>query len=86
MTIKPLNNKIKLQLTEETIGGIKTDSVSEKGVILAVGEMCKNFSKTHIGRTLYFKAWAVDVITEGTEKHYFLSDDSDAICGINEVE
>lgn len=39
-----------------------------------------------IGATLYFKAWAVDIITEGDNKYYFISADSDAICGIKYAE
>lgn len=38
-----------------------------------------------IGATLYFKAWAVDIITDTDgSKHYFISSDSDAICAISD--
>lgn len=35
-----------------------------------------------IGKKLYFKAWAVDVITVGDTKHYFIDADSDGLCAI----
>lgn len=80
--IKPINKKIKIEMTAEKIGGIQSDYVAERGVILDVAEDCIKISKAAVGRVLYFKSWAVDVITIDDEKHYFISEDSDAICGI----
>jgi len=79
--MKPLGNKIQLDIQEVKIGAIQSDSINEKGVILATGGDVST-NDFPIGATLYFKAWAVDVITEGEEKYYFISADSDAICGI----
>jgi len=87
--LKPLHNKIQLDIQEVTIGGIKSTSIEEHGTILAIGEWVQK-TKYPIGSKLYFKTWAVDVITEGGEKYYFISAESDAICAIknkfNETE
>jgi len=88
--MKPLNNKIQLDIKEVKIGAIQSDSIEEHGTIIAVGEKVedsltnnyKDLKRFPIGATLYFKAWAVDVITKGQEKYYFISADSDAICAI----
>lgn len=79
----PLHNKIQLEIIEEKVGGIQSDAIQEKGTIVAIGKGI-DFEGTpyKIGATLYFKAWAVDVITEGDEKYYFIDAASDAICAI----
>lgn len=80
MQIKPLGKKIKIKMEEERIGAIQSDSVQEKGQIIATGIECEKIWP--IGSTLVFKSWAVDVLFINGEKHYFISEDSDAICGI----
>lgn len=95
--MKPLNNKIQLDIKEVKIGAIQSDAIEEHGTIIAVGRgisqnsgIAWNEEKQEycpeelIGKTLYFKAWAVDVITKGQEKFYFISADSDAICAISD--
>lgn len=79
--LKPLNNKIMLQIDEMKIGAIQSDSISEAGRIISTGP---NVDKVLFkeGRMLYFKAWAVDIITKDDEKYYFISADSDAICAL----
>lgn len=79
--MKPLHNKIKLDIKEEKIGSIQSDAIQEQGIILDVGMMVDE-QLFKIGATLYFKAWAIDIITDGDQKHYFISADSDAICAI----
>lgn len=87
--IQPLNNKIQLQIDELKFGAIESETIAEKGIIINVGEgrntqNGKLFSEIfQIGKTLYFKAWAVDIITDTDgKKYYFISADSDAICAI----
>jgi hypothetical protein len=80
--MKTINKKIKLDIKEEVIGAIQSDSISERGVILDVASDCQKYDKSQIGATLYFKAWAIDVITIDQKKHYFISEDSDAILAI----
>lgn len=77
----PLKTKIKLAIEEVKIGAIQSDAIEEHGTILSVGEWVDE-TVFSVGRTLYFKAWAIDVITDNGEKHYFISSDSDAICAI----
>ena len=86
--MKPLNNKIQLDIKEVKIGAIQSDAIEEHGTIIAIGDRAylqdkpKSELKELVGKTLYFKAWAVDVITKGQDKYYFISADSDAICAI----
>lgn len=79
--MKPLGNKIQLDIKKTKIGVIQSDSIEEHGTIVALGSKVSSEELT-VGSTLYFKSWAVDVITEGTETLYFISADSDAICAI----
>lgn len=88
--MKPTNNKIQLDIPEVKIGVIQSDSIEEHGTIIAVGRNVKHYYDAdndnkldfEVGKTLYFKAWAIDVITKGEEKYYFISADSDAICAV----
>ncbi len=80
--MKPLGNKIQLDIKEVKIGAIQSDSIEEHGTIIAVGEEV-NKDKFPIGATLYFKAWQVDVISVDGEKNYYISADGDAICAIS---
>jgi co-chaperonin GroES (HSP10) len=86
--MKPLGNKIQLDIQKEKTGAIQSDAIEEHGTIIALGEKLQNDPQRAwsmvfpIGATLYFKAWAVDIITEGENVYYFISSDSDAICAI----
>jgi co-chaperonin GroES (HSP10) len=94
--MKPLNNKIQLEINEILSGGLPTGKIEEHGTIIAIADGVWNgtgpvarrneeivqVGHFEVGKTLYFKAWAVDVITKGQEKFYFISSDSDAICAI----
>lgn len=79
--MKTYGNKIQLEIKEQKIGAIQSDTIAEKGTVIGLG-MNVDVGVFAIGDTLYFKAWAVDVITEGDKKYYFISADSDAICAI----
>lgn len=79
--MKPLNTKIQLDIKEVKIGAIQSDAIEEHGTIIAVG---KDVIGYEVGATLYFKAWACDIITVGQDKYYFISADSDAICAISD--
>lgn len=79
--MKPLKNKLMLDIKEIKIGMIQSDSIEEHGTIIAVGPDVDS-EVFKIGATLYFKAWQVDVITKDGEKYYFLSADGDSICAI----
>lgn len=86
--MKPIGNKIQLDIQEVKIGMIQSDAIEEHGKIIAVGDLVgKNADEVlqfAVGKTLYFKAWAVDVISENGKKYYFISADSDAICAISD--
>jgi len=79
--MKPTNNKIQLDVQEITHMGESTGAIQEQGIIIALGDWMDD-DKWKIGATLYFKAWAVDIITDGDKKYYFIDALSDAICAI----
>lgn len=78
----PLKNKIQLKIDDVKIGMIQSDTVAEKATVVAVGPDCKPETAAMVGKTIYFKAWAVDIITDAQEKYYFISEDSDALCAV----
>ena len=80
--MKAINKKLKIDIKEEVIGMLQSDSISEKGIVVDVADDCTRYNKDIIGKTLYFKAWAVDVITINQQKYYFINEESDAICAI----
>lgn len=78
--MKPIANKIQLDIQEITHMGESTGAIQEQGKIIGMGESVE--VEYAIGDTLCFKAWAVDIITDGDKNYYFISADSDAICAI----
>lgn len=91
--MKPLGNKIQLDIKEVKIGAIQSDSIEEHGTIVALGDKVwmtsvGDYDQTTIeeliGKTLYFKAWACDIISVDDKKYYFISADSDAILAISD--
>ena len=85
--MRPLGNKIMLDIEELKFGAIESESIAECGKIVAIGAhlQAQQYYDGFIGATLYFKSWAVDIITDpkDNKKYYFISADSDAICGIS---
>ena len=97
--MKPIGNKIQLEIDELKFGAVQSDAIAEKGKIIAVGDKVGDAYVTTssntsvvqmnytfpIGSTIYFKAWAVDIITDTDgKKYYFIDANSDAICAIKE--
>ena len=89
--MRPLGTKIQLEIKEIEHMGQSTGAINEKGKVIAIGkdvwiqEIPGEFDHRNIiGKTLYFKAWAVDIITDGEQKYYFIDCDSEAICGISD--
>jgi len=89
--MKPIGKKIQLDIKDVKIGAIQSDSIEEHGTITAIGDQVwmtsigeydKDSVNELVGKTLYFKAWAVDVISKDEKKYYFISADSDAICAV----
>ena len=84
MTILPVGKKLQLEIEQPTAGGLDLSSkntVVECGTIKAVpaptlvGDYC-------VGQKIFFKAWALDVITYNKETYYFIDSDSNGICAI----
>jgi hypothetical protein len=79
--MRPFGSKIKLDIKPVKIGAIQSDSVPEYATILDIGPDVDE-DKFAVGETLVFKAWAVDVVTVGEEKHYFIDSNSEAILAL----
>lgn len=75
--MKPLGKKLLLEIEEVKIGALQTDTITERAKVIAWGRECK---QEWGGAVVYFKAWAVDVITHNGKKYYFIDEDSTALC------
>ncbi len=82
--IKPLNNKIQIELEKVKVGSLDMSSsktATEVGTIKALGENVDK-SKFKVGDKILFKAWQTDVITYNGEDYYFLDSDGQGICAL----
>lgn len=81
LKIEPLGKKLLMDIPETKAGALEVKQgkqIQEQGTILAVGP---EVNDKHIGETIQFKAWAVDIITIDGQTFYYLDADSTAICG-----
>ncbi len=72
MKITPAKNHIQLKIEEATAGILDTSSANisvEYAEIIAVGEGVEGYK---VGDKVFFKSWAVDIITFEGERYYFL--------------
>lgn len=77
----PINNKIQLDIKPVLVAGLETGAIEEIGTIIAIGDYM-DAEKWQVGKKLLFKAWAVDIITLGEAKSYYIDGLSDGICAI----
>lgn len=80
MKIIPTNNKLQIKIDQPTVGSLDLSSkptAVEYGIVVGIGEGVSGFK---IGDKIFFKAWALDVITYEKEAYYFLDALSDGIC------
>lgn len=98
--IRPLGRKLLLDIPETKAGGIQVvqgGQIQEQGTIVDMGPAVPARGKVElttgtvtsqggfsIGDVIQFKAWAVDIITVDGQKYYYISCDSDALCGVIE--
>lgn len=83
MKIKTVGNRIQLKIEEPDAGALNLSSMPtaiEFGEVLDVGPDVKLPIK--IGDKLFFKSWAIDIITHEGERYYFISEDTNGICAI----
>lgn len=83
MKIRTIGNKIQLKVDEPEIGGLVTESMPiavECGEVVGIGEEVKLPIKK--GDKIFFKSWAVDIITHEGKKYYFIDSDTKGICAI----
>lgn len=53
--------------------------IQEVATVKEVGPLVQGFKK---GDVIHYKGWAVDIITVDGETFYYISSDSDALCGV----
>lgn len=78
-----LGRRIQLHIDDPAAGTLDMSSVSaakEKGKVIGLGNSVTLDLK--VGDTVYFKSWAVDIITDGTDKFYFIDQDTQGICAV----
>lgn len=81
MTI--FKNKIQIEIEKPIAGGLDLSSKetgTENGKVIAIGGDVVN--QWILGKTILFKAWALDCIDYEGTKYYFISEDSEGICAI----
>lgn len=83
MKITPLGNRVQLDIKGMEAGGLDTSSMQsaiEFGTIVGIGpDVTGDFKK---GDKVFFKAWAVDIITHGGKKYFFISEDTKGLCAV----
>lgn len=92
MKIIPLGNRIQLDIKEPAAGELSLQSMPtaiEYGTVIGIGPDVSQFwagkeLPVHIkvGDKVFFKSWAVDIITHEGKKYYFISEDTKGLCAI----
>lgn len=83
MKIKTLGNKIQLKVDEPEIGGLISDSMPiaiECGEVIGKGDDVTLPVK--VGDKIFYKSWAVDIVTYEGKKYFFISQDTNGICAV----
>ncbi len=83
MKIKALGQRIQLKIEEPKAGDLDMSNMNvakEVGEVIGIGKDVTLPVK--VGDRVLFKAWAVDIITEDGKKYYFISQQTDGICGV----
>jgi co-chaperonin GroES (HSP10) len=83
MKIKTVGTRIKVDIEIPTAGALNTSSVKvakEVGEITGVGEDVALPVK--VGDRIMFKSWGVDIINHEGKDHYFIDENTGAICAI----
>ena len=88
MQIIPINKKIQLDIEQPTAGGLDLSSkptTVECGTVLEISN-CDDgkfsINGIAVGDKIFFKAWAIDIITYNKQTFYFIDADSEGICAI----
>lgn len=82
MIIKPYHHKVLINVQAPTAGELDLSAkptVVEYGEVVAVGNLVSDLK---VGDKLFFKAWALDVITHEGETYYFLDTQGEGICAV----
>lgn len=86
MKIKPQPNIIQLKINEATAGDLNTTSkltAVEFGEVIAIGADVKaNSDLPNVGDKVFFKSWAVDIVTHNGITYYFIDVTNNGILAI----
>jgi co-chaperonin GroES (HSP10) len=82
LTVKPFENKIQLNIEQPKAGQLDLSAKESAVEIAEVIAFGTNVNNVNIGDRLMVKAWAIDIITFGGEKYYFIDSDSRGLCAI----
>lgn len=82
MKIKPFGAKIQIKIEEAKAGSLALTGMPtsvECGEVIAVGEWVTSIKK---GDKIFYKSWAVDIITHDGIRYFFIDLDTNGICAI----
>ncbi len=83
MKIEPLNNIIQIETEEAKAGMLDTSSRAsaiEYGKVVGIGPEYKGKAKK--GNMIFFKSWAVDLVTHEGKTYKFINPDTNGILAI----
>lgn len=82
MKIQPAKGKIYLGMQNvKKVGDLDVSSkktIREVAEVKAIGE---GVTSVEVGDTILVKAWAIDTVSYENEDYFFVSENSDGICG-----
>lgn len=81
----PLGARLHIQLDELNLGDFKVTMATavEVGTVIAVGNAWNHEEEpVKVGDRVHFKSWALDCITEGTERFYYLAQQTKGLCAV----
>lgn len=86
MKIKPQPNIVQIKIDEAKAGALNVSSkhtAVEYGEVIAVGDYLKASElNPKLGDKIFFKSWAVDIITYNDKDYYFIDITSNGILAI----
>lgn len=83
MKIKPLGNRVYIRIDGVSAGAL---DLSSKPTVVETGEVIGIGSEVTLdiraGDRIFFKAWAVDIVSQDDRKYHFIAQDTNGIVAV----
>lgn len=82
MKIKPFGSKIQIKVDESKAGSLYLESMPtaiECGEAIAIGP---DVEGVKVGDKLFYKSWAVDIVTHEGVRYFFIDLTTNGVCAI----